>query len=246
MKRSTILLLIAVISCIMVPLASAGTWSDGFEDENLDEWVLAVKNGPTTFRAENGELLMEVHSWSISMLRVIDSDQWEDYTVTVKVKIIEIIGTFVDGGIFIRLSKRPLDWLGTFYYFFVADEWGQEFRGVPPEGEGAFVFPRINDQVPGGKAKVFTPELDHWYTLKATAQEDHTGFYIDDDLVGEFDHREIKSGSVGLVISNAIVHFDDFVVTGPDVPDGGPGDASFSVRSKDKLAAAWGTLKQER
>ena len=49
-----------------------------------------------------------------------------------------------------------------------------------------------------------------------------------------------------MVVSNALAHFDDFVVTGPDIPDGGPGGVSFSVRPKDKLAAMWGTIKQER
>ncbi len=244
MKRSTTLLLIAVTICIVVPPASAGTWSDGFEDGNLDEWELAFKAGPTTFRAENGELRMEVHSSSVSMLRVIGSDEWKDYTVRVKVKILEIFGGAVDGGIFIRLNKpRPRN----FYYFFIAEEWqGHWYPGVPPEGKGAFAFPQINDQPQKGKVKAFTPELDHWYTLKAIAQDKHTEFYLDDELVGEFGYAALRSGSVGLVVSNAIAHFDDFVVTGPDIPDGGPGGISFSVRLKDKLASAWGALKQER
>ncbi|MFC1716035.1 family 16 glycoside hydrolase [Candidatus Poribacteria bacterium] len=242
MERSTILLLIAVISCIMASPVSAGTWSDGFEDGNLDEWELAFKDGPTTFRAENGELRMEVHSWSVSMLCVVGSDQWKDYTVRVKVKILKIFGIAVDGGIIIRLNKpRPRN----YYYFFIADEWqGSAYPGVPPEGEGAFAFPQINDQAQRGKVKVFTPELDHWYTLKAIAQDKHTEFYLDDELVGEFGYAELRSGSVGLVVSNALVHFDDLVVTGPDIPDGGPGVVSFSVRPKDKLAAVWGKLKQ--
>jgi hypothetical protein len=52
----------------MVTPALAGTWSDSFEDENLDEWILAFEDGPTTFRAENGELGMEVHSWNYPQL----------------------------------------------------------------------------------------------------------------------------------------------------------------------------------
>jgi hypothetical protein len=245
MKRSTILLLIAVTICTMVPLASAGTWSDGFEDRNLDEWELAFKHGPTTFRAENGELRMEVHSDVVSMLRVIGSDQWKGYTVRIKVKILETFGVCVDGGIFVRLSKLP--WEDTFYYFFIADEWmGHWYPGVPPEGKGAFAFPQINGQPLRGKVKVFTLEPDHWYTLKAVAQGNSAEFYVDDEFVGKFSYSALRSGSVGLVVSNALAHFDDFVVTGPGIPDGGPGGVSFSVTPKDKLAAAWGTLKQER
>ena len=122
---------------------------------------------------------------------------------------------------------------------------GHWYPGVPPEGKGAFVFPRINGQVPEGKVKAFTPEPDHWYTLKAIAQGSRTEFYLDDELVGEFGYAALRSGSVGLVVSNATAHFDDFVVTGPDTPDGGPGGVSFSVRPEDKLATAWGTTKQD-
>jgi len=240
MKPSIILSLIVAVSCIMVSPASAGTWSDGFEDGKHEDWQITSQVGPTTVKEEEGVLSMEVHSEFISYLHVIDSDWWQDYTLTVRVKIMKTFGKYVDGGIEIRYTDSNN------YYFFVADDWTQVYPGVPPECEGAFVFPWINEQVQKGQAKVFTPELDHWYTLKAIAQGDHTEFYINGDLVGEFDYGEIKSGSVGLVVSNALVHFDDFVVTGPDIPDGGPGGASISVRRKDELVTTWGTLKQKR
>ena len=243
MKRSTIPLLIAVTICTMVPPTLAGTWSDGFEDENLDEWELAFTFGSTTFKAENGELRMEVHADVTSMLRVIGSDQWNDCTVTVRVKVLETFGICVDGGIFLRQTKLP--WEATFYYFFIADEWmGHWYPGVPPEGKGAFAFPHIDGQAQRGRVKAFTPEPDHWYTLKAIAQDKHAEFYLDDEIVGEFNHPELKSGSVGLVVSNALAYFDDFVVTGPDIPDGGPGGVSFPVAPRSKLATRWGSIKQ--
>ena len=217
----------------------AGTWSDGFEDEKHEDWEITFQVAPTTLKEEEGVLSVEVHSIFVSYINVIDSNQWQDYTLTVKVKIMKIFGQYVDAGIDIRYTDS------NGYYFFVADNWTQVYPGVPPECEGAFVFPWIDDQIQRGQAKVFTPELDHWYTLKALAEAKHTEFYIDGDLVGEFDYREIKSGKVGLVVSNALVHFDDFVVTGPKIPDGGPGGASISVRQKDKLVTTWGGIKSK-
>jgi len=220
--------------------AWAGTWSDGFETEKPDNWQL-VPFGPTTIKMENGELSVEVHNEIISYVRAIDSNGRKDYTVTVKVKIIEIFGSFVDGGIMIHENA-----LNNYYYFFVADRGPQVHLGVPPEGKGAFAFPSINGQILKGKAKVFTPELDHWYTLKAITKDKNTEFFVDNELVGAFDYDALESGSVGLVVSNAHVHFDDFVVTGLDIPDGGPGGITFMVQPEDKPLTTWARLKSHQ
>jgi len=236
------LILIYVVSFISIsalPLAFAGTWSDGFQDAKLKDWQLIFQFGPTTFKAEDGELSMEVHSESISFLAIIDSNWWENYILTVKVKIIDMFGAFVDGGV-----RQDAGLNG--YYFFVADRWTQVYPGVPPEGKGAFAFPWINDIVQMGKVIVFTPELDHWYILKATTKGEHTELYIDNKLIGAFDYAELKSGSVGLVVSNAHVHFDDFVVIGQDIPDGGPGGVSISVGEKGKITTLWGEIKSKQ
>jgi len=237
------LILICVVSFISIsasPSAFAGTWSDGFQDAKLKDWQLVFQFGPTTFKAEDGELSMEVHSGFVSFLWIIGSSLWGNYTLTVKVKILDEFGAYVDGAVYIHYNG-----VGGDYYFFVADKWTQVYPGVPPEGKGAFAFPWINNTVQMGKAIVFTPESDHWYTLKAITQEEHTEFYIDSKLIGAFDYAELKSGSVGLGVSNAHVHFDDFVVIGEDIPDGGPGGVSISVGKNYKLATSWGEIKSK-
>jgi hypothetical protein len=240
-------MLIGVVSFISIsalPLAFAGTWSDGFQDARLKDWQLVSQQGPTTFKAEDGELSMEVYSGFVSFLWVIGSSLWGNYTLTVKVKILDEFGDFVDGGAYIHENGNGNDWKD--YYFFVADKWTQVYPGVPPEGKGAFAFPSINNTVQMGKAIVFTPELDHWYTLKATTKGEHTELYIDNKLIGAFDYAELKSGNVGLVVSNAHVHFDDFVVIGEDIPNGGPGGVSISVGEKGKITTSWGEIKSKQ
>ena len=232
--------------------ALAGTWSDGFERKEVDEgWENGCDRHPT-LKMDNGKLSMEIHHHLIGYLRVIGSNEWKNYTVRVKVKIMEIFGPFVDGGLMIYESGFS-NWVRPhYYYFFIADNWelkeaqkvgGVPQPGTPPEGEGALVFPFINN-CRKCKAKVFRPKLDHWYTLTAIAGRGYAEFYVDDELVGRFDYGELKSGSVGLVVSNALVYFDDFVVTGEDIPDGGPGGVSFLVEPKNKLVTRWGTIKQ--
>ena len=253
-------ILAGLMMCLALGMVSsysalAGTWSDGFEGEELDEgWEIGFDRPTTTFKMENGELTIEVHNSRIGYLRVTGSNEWKNYTVKVRVKIMEIFGPLVDGGIMIYESGFS-NWVRPhYYYFFIADNWELKewqkvgevpYPGIPPEGEGAFVFPFISGGVRKGKAKVFKPELDHWYTLKATAEPGRAAFYVDDELVGEFNHRELNSGSVGLIVSNALVQFDDFVVAGEDIPDGGPGGASFPVEPKSKLATRWGRIKED-
>ena len=230
-------------------LVWAGTWSDGFEKEKLDAWQNAFQRGLTTSKVENGELIVEVHSSFVSYFRVIGSTQWEDYTVSVRVKILKTFGPLVDGGIMIR--ERNV-WQNN-YYFFIADRWTAKdwqqvgeapYPGTPPKGKGAFVFPWGGLQVKKGKAKAFNTKLKQWYALKAVAERKHVEFYVDGDLVGSFDYGELSSGGVGLVISNALVHFDAFVVTGAKIPDGGHGGASLPVESQGQLVMTRAAIKQ--
>lgn len=46
---------------------------------------------------------------------------------------------------------------------------------------------------------------------------------------------------MGFSANGAIAMFDDFAVTGPNIPDGGPG--AKAVNPKDKLATMWARLK---
>ena len=251
-------ILAGLMMCLALGMVSsssvlAGTWSDGFEGKEPEGWEVG-SGRPFTFKMDDGELTMEVHHHLIGYLRVTGSGKWKNYTVKVRVRIMEIFGPFVDGGIMIYESGFS-NWVRPhYYYFFIADNWelkeaqkvgANPYPGTPPEGEGALVFPIISEKVKEGEAKVFKPKLDHWYTLEAIAGRGHAEFYVDDEPVGEFNHRELKSGSVGLIVSNALVHFDDFVVTGEDIPDGGPGGASFRVEPKGKLAGRWGKLKAQ-
>jgi hypothetical protein len=231
--------------------ASAGTWSDGFQTEaSLDSWVLARRWGKTIMEVRDGGLHFEAHARIISDYQVIGSDDWEDYTVSVRVKLLEIIDDFAVGGLFIRgkeagvVDKNDNSW----YAFFLADRWIEvQFPGVPLGGRGMFVSPRVEGQGElEGLALEFEPRLNRWYHVTAIADGDHTEFYLDDKLVGEFDHKELNFGAVGLLVANASVQFDDFVVTGRQIRDGGPGGAKLSVSPKGSLVASWAALKGQR
>ena len=231
--------------------ASAGTWSDGFQTEaSLESWVLKRRWGKTILEVRDSGLHFEAHARIISDYRVIGSDDWEDYEVSVRVKLLEILDDFAVGGLFIRgveagvVDKNDSSWYG----LFLADRWiEQRFPGVPRDGRGVFVSPRVEGQGElEGVAQEFEPKLNRWYHLRAIADRDDTEFYLDDKLIGEFDHKELSFGAVGLLVAEASVQFDDFVVTGRQIPNGGPGGARLSVSPKGSLVASWATLKSQR
>ncbi len=173
-SRSTlnmIQMLAGLMMCLvlgMIPSFSAlaGTWSDGFEGKELEGWEVCSSR-PFTFEIDNGVLTVEVHHYLFGYLRVVGSNEWKNYTVRVKVKIMQLFGPFVDGGIIIYESGFR-NWIQPHHYsFFIADNWelkeAQKVGRVPPpgaplEGEGAFVVQNIN-QLKDRKAEVFRPEL---------------------------------------------------------------------------------------
>jgi hypothetical protein len=72
--------------------ASAGTWSDGFQTEASPEsWVLKRRWGKTILEVRDSGLHFEAHARIISDYRVIGSDDWEDYEVSVRVKLLEVV-----------------------------------------------------------------------------------------------------------------------------------------------------------
>lgn len=85
MRRFTAVVL--VIYFMLTLPAFAGTWSDGFEHPDLDEWELHHQAGnQATWEIENG-LLLGDQSGTSGM--GIGDDTWENYTVEATVILLE-------------------------------------------------------------------------------------------------------------------------------------------------------------
>ena len=89
---------------------------------------------------------------------------------------------------------------------------------------------------------------DVWYKLKVIVEGSHFQFYIDDQLIDEIDDDTIPEGVTELVIRNATVHYDWFILSGPEIPDvdytSGPLEGVVTVvEPTGKLATMWGEVK---
>ncbi len=231
-RRITIVGLI--VYCMAVSPAFAGTWRDDFEDGNLDGWAMFNPIPAEKWGVEDGECSGQwtpaiPGTYSALQLHAENADSWEDYTVTFRAKLVESFGRAGGGDCCFGITFRmPIG------------------RGVSTYS--AFIHPESNEVSFFEEAREisvvslpFDILEDTWYELKVIAEGDHLEFYINGELIGSFDDDSFPSGGIELGVANTHVHFDDVVITGPEIPNGGPG---FAVASQSKLATMWGSVKR--
>ncbi|MFC1714220.1 family 16 glycoside hydrolase [Candidatus Poribacteria bacterium] len=64
-------------------------------------------------------------------------------------------------------------------------------------------------------------EEGRWYTVRMVAEDGNYQIFIDDELIVETRNTNLNSarGLAGFGIKNAEMHFDDFTITGEDIPE---------------------------
>jgi hypothetical protein len=228
---------VLILSFTSASSAFAGTWSDGFEDPDLDEWKihLQARNQPV-WKVENGLLLADQNGCSVVW---IGKNTWEDYSVEATVTLLEERppgpNTPNSRGAGIVMYWRILPCQGHHYGIF-RRLW---------DGRGAGVFGVFaNGWGPPAASQYKARELhfDREYKLRMTEEKDLIKCYLDSELVLELKKR-FTIGVVGLYIFNMRAYFDDFVVTGANIPDGGPGSGK-AVKPQARLAKTWAHIKQ--
>ena len=91
----------------------------------------------------------------------------------------------------------------------------------------------------------------HLVPPELTVDGDEFQFYIDDELVLEYQDSTFDTGKVGIggSFNSTIIHFDDVVITGDDVPDMDMNlfveDMDFSVEPKAKYTTTWAAIKHQ-
>jgi len=238
-------------------LVWGGTWRDDFGDGNLDEWSMALvrwpawvlEHGVGNWHVEDDMLIGGDHNINMVYSIVTGDLSWTDYTVEVSVNFSKALGN----------SPK---WSGVFLYDRVQEQWGaygiamQNWGDQAPkqlqveEGEqakppyevvGGHIVLQANDRHIFPKL-LFRTAGDRWYRLKVSIEGDVVRCFIDDKKIIEFPGGGLyDSGRVGLSVNGVVARFDDFMVTGPQVPDGG---SAFLVNPQAQLATIWATIKR--
>lgn len=215
---------ISILSCVLLILSTsvfAGTWKDDFEDGILADWKEA--GADTKWSESKGVVVSELPQAESGNRRflVTGDASWENYTVTVNLRVVNLVGGDWCG-ILLRYNNED-----SYHWFGLSVAWTSYAAGTADETKE-----QENLRVGFGQ----------WYELRAEVENDNFKFFVNDELVLEFVDSILLSGQVGLYTQNSMTEFDDFSVTGPEIPDGGPG---FPVETKDRLATTWSKIKHQ-
>ena len=229
----------------------AGTFLDTFEDGNLDGWreLVPWDRVPGSWEVVDGGLHGTIHDGYLRLFTTGD-DTWKDYTVEFDVRPLKKHGRPT-----IAIAARVQEkW---FVKCFLVDA-----VVVLPGGgnapERGWVFCSAGN-MNGGKSKglFFGPhpliKLFRWAHFKLSVEGNIFTFWINGEQVmeptelrifrnreGFADFPEFQTGGVGIGLSNYTARFDNFTVTGDNIPDSG----AFAVTPQGKLATTWGNLKK--
>ena len=266
MKRAIVVLTLLTLATS----AYAGTLVFDFKDKSqLAYWYMADPlrtNEPyIKWSIENEELVAvsrDVLQGGSSHIMVSDgaSEEWVNYEVSCRFKIQEILEPSTrneSNAVFLihwSGQREEATWLSF------------NTRG----GDGGNT---IYDEVDLGskwtwQLQPFNLPLEKgtWYTVRMVAGDSHYKMFLDDQLIIDTKGKSFpafKSGFAGMGTKNAIIHFDDFILTGEDIPDKlEPITQEFCSRwsmvplidevtevlspvsPRAKLAASWGQVRR--
>ena len=221
--RRVILVALASLMVLLPAVVYGGTLFDDFEKEN-DFWV--VNSGE--WKIENGVYHQAdiVTNGSSGVFSYIEgSNEWgNDFTIEVKLNI--QAGTSREVGVIYKWQDIS-----------------NHFHTMIDESDAVV---RINNIVAGTwqqNQNINMPfSLNEWYDLKVIVKEDNYQIFVDGKKIQEYDREAaVDTGFLGLKTVTTEAFFDDFKVTGPNVPDFGS-----PVECAGKLAATWGQIKCRR
>jgi len=211
----------------------AGTYRDDFENEKdfikdkqdrvWDEDIAFFTWENASIKGmDNGPVL-----WGI----ITGDYSWKDYTVECRIKPIQNNGYM---GLYLR---RPCMGCNPCYTFALSVNKAVIYRDFGEKWGGLTL-----DSSP------FEAKIDTWYSVKAIVQGKQLEFYIDNKLVAKAENDVYLTGKAGFIIDDGEALFDDFVMTGPEVKDGGHWDPKAHIQPnpvepQNKLEMTWGEIK---
>ena len=231
MKLNFSFCLFLMISMVLVSsMAHAGIQLWDFEDASKEkDWEEA--NGKWSFKKG---IFQETSGSEAAMHQIVrgaDWDQWEDYTVSCKIRI--------DGdgskwaGLIFRAQKDNHEYY--VYYLNVPDNKTEFWVHMA----GAWGTRRaVSSNIAAMKKLQKDPiEVDKWMDVKVVTKGTVFEFYMNDELQSELEDKDYKKGSVGVWCWESKASFDDVMVEGDTVTN------TLAVDPQSKLSTTWSSIK---
>jgi hypothetical protein len=245
--KQFIAVLLAATLCIAA--AYAGTFSDNFNDGNLEGWHVWRTPETKPVRVEQGAAVMDtiVEENDKRLVKMVyleltagNAKSWRDYTLTCRVKFSKALLPLPGFSIAVRRSQGRFGVMAehTMIIHPLRDYIG--VTTIPPDAklnpqkgiEGAIGRGHINKSI----------KLNKWYHIKIVAMENRFEFSFDDEIVTVYEDETAVPGTVKFQADTGICcHLDDVVITGPNIPNIG---ARSILKIENRIAAIWGRIKQ--
>ena len=229
MKLSVSFCLFLMFSMVLVSsMSHAGIQLWDFEQKaNEKDWEEA--NGDWQFKKGIFQEVSAAEDAMHQIVRGVDWNKWEDYTVSAKIRIDE--GSWA--GLIFRAQKDNHEYY--VYYLNIPDNKTEFWVHLP----GAWNTRRAVCSNIAAKEKLQKEKIEHgkWMDVKVVTKGSAFEFYINDELQGEFEDKDYEKGSVGVWCWKAKASFDDVMVEGDSVTN------TLAVDPKSKLATTWSGIK---
>jgi hypothetical protein len=225
MIRTLSVTLLSLIIMLLCGVSYAGTFFDDFEQTN-DFWVVGMGD----WTIENG-VYHQVDTTSNGARGLFSyvegSETWgNDFTIEVSVNIhASGVENQLEAGIMYKWADQ-----------------NNQYHVVLDQNEAIV---RINKCIGGSwganQNKAVAFNLNEWHDIKVVVEDNVHEIYIDGNKLAEYE-REVddKDGFIGLKTLGCEASFDNFSVSGPNVPDSG---VNTSVELVGELPVAWGKIK---
>lgn len=238
MSEQRIRFLVAGWVLVIAVTARAGAWRDDFS-RGISDWeIFNLDRAVEWWEEKNEQAIGEIFSPNFYSLLILspkssDARKWSNYTVRCRAQALRIKER--DGEPRIGISLYDQEFEGNRYLCLLAFDTNeihivrvtQDFWQLVP-----IAYPLAKET---------------WYDLSATIQtedqQEILTFAVNDDFQITIQATNpLKSGKVGLVVSDARGTFDNVEVEGSNVPNGGPGKPR-AVKTQNVLTTRWATLK---
>lgn len=160
------LLLICLMALISLPVM-AGTYVDNFNDGNMDEWKIGGLGGD--WKVIGGELILKSLDPNFTFGFTLGDQTWKNYTLQAKMKVTEmnhVTGFGLSAGLLLRYNRAISG-------AYVAGLGVNPLTSVK-QGEIIIGSNNLRVHVEPGQ---FHWELNKWYNLKASAQDNQFKLY---------------------------------------------------------------------
>jgi len=178
----------------------AGTWADHFSSDALGaDWRGNRDYFRITDAALDGQSASPLAPSPLNLVEV--GEGWTDYTIRCWMNVVAPNSRVCTKGALILRDN------GKDGYVFALHEPTQTVE----------VYRLSNHEMLLSKPAAI--ELKKWYRVRAELQGPVMSFFVDDQLMGTVTDDRSLSGAVGVAVQDAEqVLFDDFTVTGPNIP----------------------------